>query len=155
MQQHSIRNKTFKVAILGKLPSKMYAPFDDPEWEIWTCNKHKIPRFTRWFDIHKNPSLYDNDINEKLITLDKYPLEEVIDLLDGYYLNNSISYMIMYAVLLNASHISLFGVRLDTGGEIRTHQLQNVRECLFFAKGRGIKVSSYEDNVLKEYPLYC
>ena len=155
MQQRNTKNKMLKVAILGKLPSKMYAPFDDPEWEIWTCNKHKIPRFTRWFDIHKNPSLYDNDINEKLITLDKYPLEEVIDLLGGYYLNNSISYMIMYGVLLNASEIRLYGVALNNDHEIRTHQRQGTREICMFARGRGIKVWSYEPTLLEEYPLYC
>lgn len=159
MHNISTNKKPLKVAILGKLPSKYQAPFADTTWQIWGCNVHhdmtNIPRFDLWFDIHKNISSYNENIRAKLITRDKYPLEKVLDLLGGNYLNNSISYMIMYAVLLNASDISLFGVRLDTGGEIRTHQLQNVRECLFFAKGRGIKVSSYENNVLKEYPLYC
>lgn len=43
-----------KVAIVGYTPSRKYAPFDDPEFEIWGMNdlyKH-IPRYTRWFDIH-------------------------------------------------------------------------------------------------------
>lgn len=132
----------------------MYAPFDDPEWEIWTCNKHRIPRFDLWFDIHKNISSYNENIRAKLITRDKYPLEEVISLLDGYYLNNSISYMIMYAVLQDAKEIALFGVRMDNDQENRTHQKINVEQILFFCKGRGIKVWSYEPNILAQFPLY-
>ena len=62
--------------------------------------------------------------------------------------------MIMYAVLQGATDISLYGVSLSTGEEIRTKQLNNLREILFFCKGRGIKVSSIEENVLATYPLY-
>ena len=62
--------------------------------------------------------------------------------------------MIAYAILQGAEEIGLWGVRLDTGEEIRTKQLNNVRELLFFAKGRGIKVYSYEDNLLAQYKLY-
>ena len=29
-----------KVAILGKLPTKFKAPFDDKKWDIWTLNYH-------------------------------------------------------------------------------------------------------------------
>ena len=147
-------NTNLKVAILGKLPSKMYAPFDDDTWQIWSCNVHKIPRFDLWFDIHTNPSKY-NITPDRLITAKSYPLEDVKRLLGGSYLNNSISYMVMYAVLKGAKEIALYGVALNTGEEIRTKQLNNLREILFYCKGRGIKVTSYEQNVLAEYPLYC
>ena len=146
-----------KVAIIGKLPSKYQAPFADTTWAIYGCNKHvdmaKIPRYSLWFDIHRNPSNYTIP-PDKLITRDKYPLEEVTSLLGGNYLNNSISYMVMYAVLQGATDISLYGVSLSTGEEIRTKQLNNLREILFYCKGKNIKVSSYESNVLAEYPLY-
>lgn len=146
-----------KVAILGKLPSKFLAPFEDKEWQIWGCNVHKdmdkIKRYDLWFDIHKNPSIYNIPSN-KLITRDKYPLDEVVSLLGGFYLNNSISYMIMYAVLQGATDIELYGVKLCCGEEIRTQQLQNVREILFFCKGKGINVFSIEKNVTEGYALY-
>ena len=148
-----------KVAIIGKLPSKWEAFKLDESWSIYGCNRHadmdKIKRFDLWFDIHKNPSIYnDKEIGSKLITRDKYPLEEVISLLDGYYLNNSISYMIMYAVLQGAKEIALFGVRLDNDQENRTQQKLNVEQILFFCKGMGIKVWSYEPNILAQFPLY-
>ena len=31
-----------KVAILGKLETKFKAPFDDPDFDIWGFNYHKI-----------------------------------------------------------------------------------------------------------------
>lgn len=146
-----------KVAILGKLPSKYQAPFADTTYQIWGCNVHhdmaNIPRFDLWFDIHSNPSVYNIDKN-KIIKAKDYPLDEAISLVGGHFFNNSISYMIAYAILKGAEEISLYGVRLDNGEEIRTKQLQSVRELLFFAKGRGIKVYSYENNVLAEYKLY-
>lgn len=146
-----------KVAILGKLPSKFLAPFDDKEYQIWGCNVHKdfelLPRYDLWFDIHKQPSIYSMKPN-KLITRENYPLDEVISLLGGFYLNNSISYMVMYAVLKGAEEIRLCGIRLENDHENRTKQLQNLREILFFCKGRGIKVFSVEGNVLAGYPLY-
>lgn len=44
-----------KVAIVGCSDSKMLAPFDDPEFEIWGVNNlyPHIPRATRWFEIHE------------------------------------------------------------------------------------------------------
>ena len=157
MQPLNIDKKPLKVAIIGKLPSKYQAPFADTTFQIWGCNVHhdmaNIPRFDLWFDLHSNPSVY-NIPNNKLILHKNYPLNEVIDLVGGSYFNNSISYMIAYAILKGAEEISLYGVRLDNGEEIRTKQLQNVRELLFFAKGRGIKVYSYETNVLENYKLY-
>ena len=49
-----------KVAILGKLETKHDAPFENPEWEIWSMNKHDdemlIPRVDKWFDLHNKPS---------------------------------------------------------------------------------------------------
>lgn len=147
-----------KVAIIGKLPSKYQAPFADTTWAIYGCNKHvdmaKIPRYSLWFDIHRNPSNYTIP-PDKLITRDKYPLEEVTSLLGGNYLNNSISYMVMYAVLQGATEICLYGIRLENDHEIRTHQRQGTREICMFARGRGIKVTSYEPTLLEEYPLYC
>src|ERR1700719_2764774 len=45
-----------RVAIVGTCPSsRMLAPFDDNSWEIWTCspdNVGKLPRITRWFELH-------------------------------------------------------------------------------------------------------
>lgn len=150
------KDKSLKVAIIGKLPSKYQAPFADTTYQIWGCNVHdmsKIPRFDLWFDIHSNPSVY-NIPRHKLILQKDYPLTEAINLVGGHYFNNSISYMIAYAILQGATHISLYGVRLSNSEEIRTKQRECVDRLLFFAKGRGIEVYSIEDTILQEYELY-
>lgn len=148
--------KTVKIAILGKKPSKFQAPFNDKSWQIWGCNVHNdfdlIPRYDLWFDIHDKPSTKINP--QKLITKKNFPFDKAINLLGGKYFNNSISYMIAYSILQGAEKIALYGVKLNNDQENRTEQLKNVRELLFFAKGRGINVSSIEQNVLAEYKLY-
>lgn len=143
-----------KVAILGKLESKFQAPFDDKDYQIWGCNVHqdfnKIPRYDLWFDIHRRPSNYKNIPENKMVTFNTYPFDDVVNLLGGIYFNNSISYMIAYAILHNAKEISLYGCKFIADHEQRTQQKNNVRELLFFAKGKGINVFSY-DGLLKEY----
>ena len=149
MSESSIK----KVAILGKLVTKFKAPFDDPSWDIWAFNWHKIEpqRVTTWFDIHARGA------NPKAtITRQNFPFEAVERLVGGQYFNNSVSYLIAYAILLKYREIALYGVQfLRDSDERRGGQYLNVRELLMFARGRGIKVSAPYDTVMvKEYPLY-
>lgn len=150
--------KSKKIAIIGKLPSKFKAPFNDKDWCIWGCNVHsdmkQIPRFDLWFDLHINPATYKGIHKSKLITATKYPYKDAIELLGGRYFNSSMIYMVVYAILQGATDIALYGVRLDSPDEVRTQQLNVLRNVLFFAKGRGINVTSIEDNILTEYELY-
>ncbi|HEY8418168.1 MAG TPA: hypothetical protein VIK93_09070 [Limnochordales bacterium] len=43
-----------KVAIVGGGPTRVRAPFDDPEWEIWAFSSRRWqpPRVDRWFELH-------------------------------------------------------------------------------------------------------
>jgi hypothetical protein len=141
-----------KVAILGKLDTKFKAPFDDTSWEIWSMNIHKqpLPRVDLWFDIHAKKPNPNADIRRE-----NYPFAEVEAMVGGNYFNNSVSYMIAYAVLKGYDEIALYGMRFEDDHEKRTGQYKNVREMIFFAKGRGIKVTAPADPVmLKEYPKY-
>lgn len=143
-----------KVAILGKLPTKFKAPFHDLDYDIWAFNWHedvnKIPRVTIWFDIHScgfNP-------NAK-ITRSNFPFTECENLLGGQYFNNTVSYLIAYAILEGYREIELYGMRFNSGSEIRNAEYHNVRELIFFAKGSGISITApYDSIMLKEYPLY-
>lgn len=142
-----------KVAILGKLPTKQNAPFGNTEWDIWAFNYHNdtIPRVTKWFDIHAhkpNPNAQ--------ITRANFPFEEVEKLVGGQYFNNSVSYLIAYAILQGYEEIALYGMRFDAAHEARRDgEWQSVREMIFFAKGKGIKITApYDKEMLKEYPLY-
>lgn len=140
-----------KVAILGKLPSKYFAPFEDMSYDIWTCNYNEVlARVDHIFDIHSHGA------NPKAtVTRSNYPFREVERLVGGQYFNNTFSYMIAFAILLQYREIELYGVRLYDDHEIREHQRQNVRELIFFARGRGIKVSAPADEcLLEEYEYY-
>lgn len=53
MSQQERKEK--KIAIVGKAPASVFrAPFDDPDWEIWSLSDayHTIPRWDRWFELH-------------------------------------------------------------------------------------------------------
>lgn len=142
-----------KVAILGKLETKFKAPFDDNTWDIWGFNWHKImpKRYTLWFDIHSHGA---NPIAD--ITRDNFPFKECENLVGGQYFNNTVSYLVAYAILKGYKEIALYGVRfLRDSDEQRGGQYLNVRELLMFARGKGIKVTAPYDSVMvREYPLY-
>ena len=144
---------TDKVAILGKLPTKFKAPFDDASWDIWTLNYHiePLPRVNKWFDLHENePNPRAN------ITRKNYPFEEAEKLVCGQYFNNSISYMIAFAILNGYKEIALYGMQFKAEKETRRNgEYQSVREMIFFARGKGLKVTAPFDKViLQEYPIY-
>jgi hypothetical protein len=69
-----------KVTILGKLPTKNNAPFNNKDWDIWAFNYHNdiLPRVTKWFDIHANKPNPKADI-----TRSNFPFEAVEELVGG------------------------------------------------------------------------
>lgn len=143
-----------KVAILGKLPTKFKAPFNNSEWDIWTLNIHSdanlLPRVTHWFDIHAHGANPKADI-----TRANFPFKEVEQLVGGQYFNNSIAYMIAYAILKGYKEIALYGMAFISDNEHRRSEFFNVRELIFFAKGKGVKVTAPVDPImLKDYPYY-
>ena len=131
---------TKKIAILGKLETKYEAPFEDPSWEIWSMNKHAdeefIPRVDKWFDIHIEPDKKDADILRE-----DFPFEECHKLAGGRYFNNITSYLIAYAILQGVTDLALYGMRFTIDHERRQRERENVRQWIFFAKGRGINVT--------------
>jgi hypothetical protein len=141
-----------KVAILGKLPTKFKAPFDDKKWDIWTLNYHneEMPRVTKWFDIHAHGANPKADMIRK-----NYPFKSIEKMLGGQYVNNSFSYMIAYAIYKKYTHIALYGAQFINDTERRSLQYLNVREILMFARAKGIKITAPYDNIMvQEYKLY-
>lgn len=143
-----VRNK---VAIVGKLDSKKYAPYNDFTWDIWTLNYFQdVPRVDLLFDIHTH-----NANPQANITRANYPFKEAEALVGGNYYNNTFSYMIAYGILKGYKEIALYGARFIVDEEIRTQQRQSVREIVMFARGRGIKVTApFDKCLLAEYPYY-
>lgn len=142
-----------KVAILGKLLTKFDAPFDNSDWDIWAFNWHneQLPRVTKWFDIHANGANPKADINRS-----NFPFSECERLVGGQYFNNSVSYLIAYAILKGYKEIALYGMKFNAEHETRRNgEYQNVRELIFFAKGKGVNITAPSDKTMfTEYPLY-
>lgn len=143
-----------KVAILGKLNTREKAPFGCKEWDIWSVNRREnekeLPRVDLWFDLHFEPFTQGQDF-----TRENFPFDEIEQMLGGHYFNNTVSYLIAYAIYKGYKEIALYGMRFETPAEKQIKQYENVRELIFFAKGRGIKVTAPYDNIMvAEYPTY-
>ena len=161
--------KDKKVAIIGKTDQKWKAPFNNEEWQIWGCNYHndmgKI-KWDLWFDIHEkiHPLLLDYfnkhpERRNNLITKDNYPIKAVLGMgiggLDNSsFLNQSMSYMLAFAILYKVKEVRFYGCSLNHDSEDRTAQKQALRELIMFARGRGIIVESYDKNLIKGYNHY-
>lgn len=141
-----------KLAILGKVETKFKAPFNDSNFDIWAFNYHKeeLPRVDLWVDIHTKK------INPKAkLTRDNFPFDECNNLLGGNYFNNTASYLIALGILKGYKEIHLYGMRFASDNEKRKLEYQNVRELIFFAKGKGVKIKApFDDIMLKTYPIY-
>lgn len=136
--------KPKKICILGKLSTKFEAPFDDKSWEIWAFNKHSdahlLPRVDKWFDLH--PYAEDHKV---AYTIKNFPFKACEELVGGEYFNNCLSYLIAFAILKKATDIALYGCNFDADAKERGRELANVRELIFFARGKGVKVTAPED----------
>lgn len=127
---------TAKIAIIGKAPSSVkLAPYNDPEWEIWSLgdNWRNVPRWDRWFELHDLaegvkrwpkdhvdwlkacPELWVAHPHPDLPQATQYPKNEILSRFFGYF-NNSISWMIALAMyervagIRNVTDIGLWGV---------------------------------------------
>jgi hypothetical protein len=156
--------KRTKVAIMGfATSSRSLAPFDDPEWEIWTLNQlyRHVPRCTRHFDIHRNWE-EDNvegtdhkgwikDAGEAgiptymvhhhpdLPSSVQYPIEDVIKSVGIDYFTSTVAFEVAYAVMEGFKEIALYGIDLIVGTEYDV-QKANLEFHLGMAHGLGVKV---------------
>lgn len=133
-----------KVVILGKLESKYEAPFDNPEYEIWSMNTHvdedMLPRVDKWFDLHITPTRQNADF-----TKNNFPFEQCHELVHGNRFYTTSAYLIAYAILQGATEILLYGMRFTPDHARRARELENVRQMIFFAWGRGIEIDAPVD----------
>ena len=139
------------IQILGKLPSKFLADWEDTNSEIWSMNLHDdtflLPRVDKWFDLHQQPEIQAD------YTKDNFPFEECHKLVHGKRFCTTMAYMIAFAILQGAEKISIYGARFtDDGNARRQRELHNVREMLFFAMGKGIQIHICEEDVNYLFP---
>lgn len=160
-----------KVAIVGFSDSRKRAPFDEPEWEIWGLNQlyEKIPRWDRWFELHKRQvnlddegpdhiwklaaftcPIYMQKHYEDIPTSVEYPLKQVIAAF-GSYLTSSFSFMAALAIMEGFQEIGIYGV--DTADEEWGSQRPSLEYFLGYARGKGIKITIPAESSLLRAPF--
>jgi hypothetical protein len=175
-----MKEKRTKVAIVGAVNHRILAPYDDPEFEIWGINDMfqygDIKRWDRWFQIH-DLNYYQTrpggiTIEETLQLYAKwgcpvymyekypavpnsirFPYEKLIDEF-GRYFNNTISWLIAFAIMEGFKEIHVYGVDMAVNSEYAI-QRPSCEYFLGIATGRGIKVHVPEESeLLKTKFLY-
>jgi hypothetical protein len=175
----SVKKK--KVAILGTVPHKMKAPFNNPEFEIWSiahaCLGEPLPRCDRIFEVHKwdevvkwgspqswamfpNAPVYLQEARADVPNSISFPFKELMSKFmifdDRAEVNftNSISEMIALAIDEGFEEIHVYGVNMSHHTEYGT-QKPSCEYYLGLAKGMGRKVYvPSESDLMKTYFIY-
>jgi hypothetical protein len=150
-----------KVAIVGfATSSRELAPFDDPDYEIWTLNQlyRHVPRSSRHFDIHLEwekdnvegtdhrgwikecgVPCYMVNADPDLPTSVRYPIEDVLKMAGLDYFTSTIAFEVGLAMLLEFEEIALYGIDLIVGSEY-SEQKACLEFWLGMAHAKGITV---------------
>lgn len=161
-----------KIAIVCGAPSTEFlAPFEDKDWEIWVLanriDRFKDKRVTKIFEIHDDLSEH-GDINKyceyvvsknipmvvgkgfpiKSDNIEVFPFEKAKELYGSNYLTSSTSYMMAYAILNGATHISIYGSDMSVDDHEYFWQRPCLEAWIGFAKGKGIEVYIPEQSPL-------
>lgn len=150
-----------KIAIVGAHPdTKLKAPYDDPDWTIWSCsmrNESELPRHDAWFEMHKPEFLakygpvYPQWLkDQKLVYMQEayddipgavvYPLDKVRQEIGSYtdeFLKGSVNYMQALAVTEKPEVMGFWGI-----GDCPeyAHQRQSILFFVHEAVRRGIRI---------------
>lgn len=159
-KEFEVGMRNSKLAIIGKLPDKFNAPFNDMNWDIWGCNWHDdffdIPRYTEWFDIHKkvHPMVEKHIEFTKLNKRVEYVFEFAKGIMQGEYLNNSMCYMLFLAYIKGYNEVCFYGCSLTSPQEIREQQRRALNNVIMFCRGKGMKISSNMDILIDKFDRY-
>lgn len=171
-KEYDIKTKD-KVAIVGFADTRKYAPFDDPEFEIWGVNElyneHDIPRVDVLFQIHsfehientrkeagKEHIKWLQEAKIPIVLQEKredipmsvaFPKKEILSRFERAYFTNSVSWMMAYAIILGYKVIHLYGVNMAVDSEYSYER----PSCEYFcgiAEGLGIELFIHPDSDL-------
>lgn len=162
--------KKKKVAILGTSRSYAEAPFDDPDYEIWTLNEFDdVPRYDRMFELHpmevqsaKELAWLFKDKDKPIYVLEEtplvsagvvYPKDEILKQPWAIeFFSCTFAYEIALAIYEGFTTIGLWGMNIESGSpRERTIESMNILWWLGVAKGRGIEVIWDEHPMCNRY----
>jgi len=165
-----------KIALLGSAPSsRMLAPFNDTDWEIWACSPANmdLPRFDIFFEIHgldtelrdpqyaefvkwckTLPQIYMQDKRPEYPGSIKYPFDEMSEKFGRFFWTSSLSYMLALAIDRKPEAIGLFGVDMSAGDEYG-YQRAGCHYFIQKAEEAGIDiVVPFESDIMHPHPPY-
>jgi len=174
--------KKKKVAILGTVPHKLQAPFDNDEFEIWAiahaCLGDPLKRVDRIFEIHKwdevvqwgspaaweklfpNVPVYIREVRADVPHSIAFPFEEIAKKFQIFddraecLQTNSISWMVALAIDEGFDEIHVYGVNMSHSSEYG-FQKPSCEYYLGLAKGMGKKIYvPRESDLCKSFYLY-
>lgn len=162
-----------KVCIVGFADTRRIVPFDNPDFEFWGINAlHRAPdlpgpHWDRWFQLHDIAEHHGKDEQDlanhleflstlkcpvyvrpqdlgahPIPTQTAYPLQQVVGRFPRYF-NNTISYLIALAILMEYREIHLYGVDMAQDALTGAEFAQQRPSCEFFlgvAMGAGITI---------------
>jgi len=166
-----------KIAILGAAPSsRKFAPFHDPEWEIWACSppNYDLPRIDAWFELHnldrkmavagnrpffdvltRHPRVYVARKDPRLPLAHEFPKDSLLKKYGPYFFTSTIAWMLAFAIEQKPEKIGMWGVDMSAADELYTHQRP---ACHFFireAEQAGIKITAAaQSDILQPPALY-
>lgn len=156
-----------QVAIVGGGPTRRDAPFDDPTWEIWgfSSKDWKIPRVTRWFEIHAwedlaeqlaspkkgrrtfseyvrfmsrlNAPVYVQRALPQIPRCVEFPVNRLLAEF-GRCFTSTASYLVALAIVEGVDVIGLWGI--NPTSRSFSYQLPSLQYLLSHARRRGIEV---------------
>jgi len=174
--------KKKKVAILGTVPHKLQAPFNNDEFEIWAiahaCLGDPLPRVDRIFEIHKwdevvqwgspvsweklfpNVPVYIREVREDVPHSIAFPFDDIAKKFQIFddraecLQTNSISWMVALAIDEGFDEIHIYGVNMSHSSEYG-FQKPSCEYYLGLAKGMGKKIYvPTESDLCKSFYLY-
>ncbi len=148
----------------------MQAPFDDDSYEMWGINRLHTNKETgekkwhRWFNLHDLEKFHGED-KEHLAFLKEFdgpvylraqdlgkfdipnavpfPADELVANFGGYF-NNTISWLIAFAIALEPKELGLYGVDMAQDALLNAEYAAQRPSCEYFlglASGRGITIN--------------
>jgi hypothetical protein len=169
------------IAVLGSHPATVaLAPFDDPEWLIYSCSPHNVekrslPRWDAWFEIHRpaphqtrGPQyieaiktfplvwMRDTEFMPQVPGARLYPETEMKAKFSPFHFTSSIAFIMAKAIddIDNGraeKQIGLFGIMQASANEY-AYQRPGVQYFIWEAVKRGIKVVAPDVSKLFEPP---
>lgn len=167
------------IAILGSHPATVaMAPFNDPEWYIYSCSPHNVekrtlPRWDEWFEVHipvphqtrgpiytealktftKTVWMRDREWMHNCPGARLYPEAEMKEEFGPFTFTSSIAYMMAMAIKKcereNIPAMGLFGIMQASPSEY-SYQRPGIQNLIWHATKRGIRVKAPDVSKLFE-----